>query len=226
MTGPVDDWTAEYAPGGPNHEWFEQYLSDIEETVSVPHDLSPKVPANRADFGISARVILDGQRVLTVVPTSPKVSLAEINVMDTAGSVQTVSVDRLTLLSAMPDAPPVDDLHQDQGCGYRWNDMIGFLNPGPSRRHRCAKEVHTLSSDHECGCGDTRTNVDPLLDLDPHAHQTCGFRWRDEFNTTGGSEHQCAMPVHPKLTDWHVCRCDATRPGVVVLRAQLGEEQA
>ncbi len=130
--------------------------------------------------------------------------------------------DRHTATCGCEDAP-MDDLHEDQGCGYRWNDMIGFLNPGPSRRHLCAKDVHTLSSEHECGCGDTRPNVDPLLDLDPHARQTCGFRWRDEYNATSGSEHQCSMPVHPNLTDWHRCRCDAARPGVVVTRAHLGE---
>lgn len=62
-------------------------------------------------------------------------------------------------------------------------------------------------------------------DDDPHAGQTCGFRWRDEFNAASGSEHQCAEPVHPNFTDEHRCRCEATRPGVVVLGAAIGRDE-
>ncbi len=115
-----------------------------------------------------------------------------------------------------------DDLHQNQGCGYRWNDMIGFLNPGPSRRHLCAKEVHTLNSEHECRCGDTRPNVDPLLDMDPHARQTCGFRWDADDGGRIGT-HQCGNAPHG-LNEQHDCDCGARRPGVVVLGADIGRE--
>lgn len=34
MTTPepvTDDWDAEYGEGGPNHEWFEQYLDKVEQ---------------------------------------------------------------------------------------------------------------------------------------------------------------------------------------------------
>lgn len=56
----------------------------------------------RGGFEVCDRVVLDGTRVVTVVPTSPQVPCGEINVMDPTGSVQTVRVDRLVLLSAMP----------------------------------------------------------------------------------------------------------------------------
>lgn len=107
-----------------------------------------------------------------------------------------------------------DDLHQDQGCGYRWNDMTGLLNPEPSRRHLCAKDVHTLSSEHECGCGDTRPNVDPLMDMDPHARQTCGFRWNADDGGRIGT-HQCGNAPH-ELTGQHDCDCGARANAVVL----------
>lgn len=129
--------------------------------------------------------------------------------------------DRHTATCGCEDAP-VNDLHADQGCGYRWNDMVGLLNPGPSRRHLCAKDVHTLSSEHECGCGDTRPNVDPLIDMDPHARQTCGFRWDANDGGHTGT-HQCGNAPHA-LTEQHDCDCGARRPGVVVLGAPFGKE--
>jgi hypothetical protein len=73
-----------------------------------------------------------------------------------------------------------------------------------------------------CKCGHRWTREPGVSD--PHAGQTCGFRWRDELNALSGSEHQCAEPVHPNFTDEHRCRCAATRPGVVVLGAAVGRE--
>lgn len=49
----------------------------------------------RSVLGICDRVVLDGARTVTVMPTSPKVPEHEVNVMDPTGTVQTVRVNRL-----------------------------------------------------------------------------------------------------------------------------------
>lgn len=36
VTGPIDDWESEYGTGRPNHEWFEQYLAEVEQAAAEP----------------------------------------------------------------------------------------------------------------------------------------------------------------------------------------------